>query len=92
VEIEKLIAALEDAIRYLRVSGSSAWASMSVDEMIQALETELAKCRDSGRYDAHNLAFLFAPTGPLQEAAIDNGWGEEYLRISADIDQFTGNQ
>ena len=30
---------------------------------------------------------LFAPTGPLQEIALANGWSEVYLRLSATFDQ-----
>lgn len=84
-----LTRALEEALSYLRRSTSSGWASLSVDELIHDLETEIANCRNSGRFDSNTLTFLFAPTGPIQETAIDNGWGEEFLRVSETVDRYT---
>ena len=63
---------------------------MPVDEMIGKLAIELEKAGSSQAMDAELLSFLFAPTGPIQETAIDNGWSEEFLRISKVVDQFTG--
>jgi hypothetical protein len=31
-------------------------------------------------------SILFAPTGPLQEIAIANGWSETYLKLSEELD------
>jgi hypothetical protein len=89
MEIEKLISVLEEILVYLRRSESSDYSNTSVEEMIEKLETELAKAIGSQPVDAESLGFLFAPTGPIQETAIDNGWGDEYLRISDVVDQFT---
>lgn len=32
------------------------------------------------------LTVLFAPTGPIQEVAIDSGWGDAFLRIAEKFD------
>ena len=90
MEIEKLISVLEETLILLRSSESSDYSSMPVDEMIEKLAIELEKAGSSQAMDAELLSFLFAPTGPIQETAIDNGWGEEFLRISKVVDQFTG--
>jgi hypothetical protein len=89
VEIEKLIRALEVTVEYLQRSQSSDWASMSVDEIIQELGSLIAKAKDSQQIDTNLLGFLFGPTGPIQETSIDNGWGDEFLKISEVVDQFT---
>ena len=88
MEIEKLIVALEETLVYLRNSQSSDYTHMSVDEIIEKLEPELAKAKASKSMDVKLLSFLFAPTGAIQDTAIDNEWGEEYLRISDVVDQF----
>jgi hypothetical protein len=89
VEIETLVRALEETISFLRKSQSSDWASMSVEEIIEELESESAKAENSGPIDAKRLGFLFAPTGVIQETSIDNGWGDDFVRISKIVDQFT---
>ena len=33
------------------------------------------------------VELLFAPTGALQELSISNGWGEVYLKLSAEFDR-----
>ncbi|HEU0293407.1 MAG TPA: hypothetical protein VFR47_11765 [Anaerolineales bacterium] len=87
--MEILISALEKTLSYLRNSHSSDWASMPVEEIIEELESEIAKAGNSGLFDAKRLSFLFAPTGVIQETSIDNGWGDEFIRISNIVDQFT---
>ena len=88
MEIEKLITALEETIRLLKNSQSSDWASMSIKEIIQELESELAKAKSSKPIDTKLLGLLFAPTSAIQETSMDNGWGDDFLRISKVVDDF----
>ena len=62
MEIEKLISALKDTIAFLRNSQSSDWAHLSVEEIVQELEAEIAKIMISQPIDAKRLGYLFAPT------------------------------
>lgn len=87
MEIENLITTLEETIRLLKSSRSSDWATMSIEEIIQKLESEIARAKNSERIDIKLLSFLFAPTGAIQEISIDNGWGDDFLRISGVIDE-----
>ena len=87
MEIENLITTLEETIRLLKSSQSSDWASMSVEEIIRELEAEITRAENSERIDTKLLSFLFAPTGSIQEISIDNGWGDDFLRISGVIDE-----
>ena len=88
MEVTALVRALKETISLLSNSQSSDWASMSVEEIIEELQSEITKARNSRPIDAKHLSFLFAPTGVIQETSIDNGWGDEFLRISKIVDQF----
>ena len=85
----ELIAALEETISHLRKSKSSIWAGISVDEIVQELESEIARAQNSRSMDTNLLRLLFAPTGAIQDTSIDNGWGDEFLRISEVVDKLT---
>jgi hypothetical protein len=63
-----------------------------VEEMIQALESAITKAKDSQAIDISRLSFLFAPTGAIQETSIDNGWGDDFLRLSEIMDRFTDSK
>jgi hypothetical protein len=63
---------------------------MSVDEIVVELESIITKAKDAQTIDAPQLGFLFAPTGVIQDTAIDNNWGEEFLRIAEVVDQYVG--
>jgi hypothetical protein len=90
MEIERLIAALEEVISYLRRSESSGWSNMPVEEIIRKLEAEVNKLKAAKPIDVILLDRLFAPTGVIQEISIDNGWGTKFLRISEIVDEFVG--
>jgi hypothetical protein len=50
----------------------------------------MARSRSSKPIDTERLGQLFAPTGANQEFSIDKDWGDEFLRIPAIVDEFTG--
>jgi hypothetical protein len=91
MEIEKLVSALEETISYLKMSQSSDWSTLPVEEIVRRLEREVAKARTRKPMDVNLLDRLFAPTGAIQEISIENGWGSEFLRISEVIDRFTSS-
>ncbi len=33
------------------------------------------------------VAILFAPTGPIQEVSISNGWGEFFIKLADKFDE-----
>ncbi len=90
MEIEKLIAALEETITHLQKSQSSGSSNMSAEEIIRKLEVEISKARNAKPTDVYTLELLFAPTGVIQETSIDNGWGSRFLRIADVVDEFIG--
>ena len=92
MEIERLISALEETILYLQKSESSGLSTMPVEELIRRLEVEVVRARNDKPVDINLLDLLFAPTGPIQETSIDNGWGTRFLRISEVVDRFIGGK
>ncbi len=87
--MNKLISALEETLSYLWRSESSDYSHTSVNEIIVKLESEITKAKNAQSIDIRQLSLLFAPTGAIQETSIDNGWSEEYLKISEVVDQYT---
>lgn len=63
---------------------------MPAQEIIRKLEAEIVKARNAKPMDVYTLERLFAPTGVIQEASIDNGWGSRFLRLAEVVDEFIG--
>ena len=89
MEVGDLVSALEKTLSLLRESESSAWAGLSVEEVIRQLEGELDRARNSQPIDLKQLGLLFGPAGSLQEISIDNGWANGFLEISKIMDRYT---
>jgi hypothetical protein len=89
VEIGKLISAIEETLTYLRNSQSSCYTDTSVEDIVEQLESELGKAKSSRAVDAKLISLLFAPTGAIQDTAIENGWGKEFIKIADIIDLYT---
>lgn len=88
MKTEKLISALEETVSFLLHSQSSMYAGLTVEEIIEKLESEIAKAKNDKPVDERLLTHLFAPTGVIQDTAVDNKWGDEFLRISEVVDQY----
>ncbi|MCB9642463.1 MAG: hypothetical protein H6728_05260 [Myxococcales bacterium] len=55
-----------------------------IDDLLPLLERrESGRGSSSKEHEAVNtLKILFAPTGPLQEMALDHGWAEAYMKLA----------
>lgn len=69
----------------LAESGESEWATASVRELQGQIDALLNKGLLT-ETDKARLRFMVAPTGSLQEVAIDNGWGDSFLRLADSIE------
>ncbi|HQZ99654.1 MAG TPA: hypothetical protein PLJ62_05620 [Thermoflexales bacterium] len=81
---DALISAFDELAGLLRRSEESLYAQRTPAQAASAITREidsLTRAQTFADYD--ELRLLFAPTGALQEIAIDNGWGEAFLRIAA---------
>lgn len=67
-------------------SEASLYASSATSEMIAALQNIKDDFLKTGSFDQEKLAYLLAPTGPIQEISIDNGWREKFLQVAQEID------
>jgi hypothetical protein len=85
MEIESVVLVLEKTILFLRQSDSSSYAHFSVEELIVQLEHELNQIKNFNLIDLDRLCCLFGPTSSLQDTAIDNGWGNEFLELAKDF-------
>lgn len=89
--MDELISAFERIIDLLDQSEDTIWANYTVDEAKEILQTELEnykqtqKLSDSGK---SRINFLFLPTSALQEISMDNGWGDEYIKLSNIFDKY----
>ena len=89
MNVEDLAKALEQTVNFLKHSEDSFWSALSVEEIIEQLENELNKIKNSQQVDGKRLGYLFAPTGCIQDVSIDNGWGSDFIELSGVIDRFT---
>lgn len=85
-----LILALERTINHLEKSEDADWSNLTAGEIKELLKVELQKIRSKQELNKSELAVLFAPTGAIQETAIQNNWNKEYLLISFVIDRYVG--
>lgn len=83
-----LYQSLEQTIAYLKHSEDPIYSHSTVAEIIQQLEEEIVKIKNSQPIDKNRLSLLFAPTGGIQETSIDNGWGQEFLELSSVVDNY----
>jgi hypothetical protein len=60
----------------------------SVEDIARGLRRAIAALESGEPVDPSSLGFLFAPTGSLQDLAIYNGWGEEFLVLAEVIDRY----
>ena len=78
--------AMSESIKLLRKSQDAYYSYFSVAEIISRLTAIQAEYENSGQLDNKELGLLFAPTGPIQETSIDNGWGYKFIELSKEID------
>lgn len=66
--------------------GDYAWSSWIDDEQaFGELDAILARLRE-GDVPAFQLSVIFAVTGPMQELAIQSGWGDEFIALADRLD------
>jgi len=90
--VDRLLPTLDRTIFLLQNSQDSLYAHLSVDEVITALQTIQTKLEQTGILDKAQLNLLFGPTGSIQEISIDNGWGDEFIKLATEVDKITGNK
>lgn len=82
-----LINTLEKLLELVQHSQESAWASMEIDEIQKELGQYIKEIKVGNLKNLKKLQVLFAPTGPIQEISLDNGWGEQFVKLAGEIDR-----
>lgn len=77
---------LVKVIERIESSEDSIWAGLGGDEVCLDLKAAIEEIKEGKEIDLGHLKMLFAPTGPIQEISMDNGWGDEYIKLSGQFD------
>lgn len=81
-----LVTCLRRVVALVEASKDSAFAGMDCDEVTRDLNMAIESIKSGEPHDRHHLNMLFGPTGTIQEISIDNGWGDEFLRLAEEFD------
>jgi len=76
VELEKL----------LHESQDTAWSATSVREMLDDVTTCISQLQNGEEVDSGSVHSWLYPTSDMQEIAIANGWGNDFLRIANQLE------
>lgn len=60
----------------------------SKKQLISDLDLYISKLKANDLSCKKEILLLFAPTGDLQEIAIDSGWSDEYIELAQIIDRY----
>lgn len=82
----KQVIALNEFLVLLKSSSDATFAGKTVKELKREVEAIKDDINLGRPVDKKQLGSLVAPTGSLQETAIDNGWSEAFLRIANQLD------
>ena len=70
----------------LGLSEESVWAPLTPQVIVSDIDEAIALIKSKKRPDIQRLEIHFAPTSSIQEIAMANGWGEEFLVLSEKFD------
>jgi hypothetical protein len=84
----KIVSALTRTLELVESSRPSAWAGGRLEQLAGELRAIIAALESGTFVERDGLRVLFAPTGPLQETSIDNGWSDEFLSLAQRVDAF----
>lgn len=88
----KLIALLETIESKITSETNIVWTKYdTIDELFEDLKKIKIGVYNQNPEAMENLKSLFAPTGSFQEMSIDNGWGDEFIKLSDHFDSIISN-
>jgi len=89
---QELIDTLTRVRTLLSRSRESAYAESKPSDMVAIINTSIQTLSENDSYARDDLILLFAPTGAIQDTAIDNGWGDEFIALSEQFDNLAENE
>lgn len=60
---------------------------MDIGEIQKELGQHIEEIKVGNLKNLKKLQVLFAPTGPIQEISLDNGWGERFVELAGKFDK-----
>jgi hypothetical protein len=81
-----LIEVLAECRNLTNLSQDAPWCPVGIQEVLAVLDRGIAAIEGRSEVNRDELKLVFAPTGALQDTAIANGWGDEYLSLAARFD------
>ena len=67
-------------------SDEASYAGLSPAEIGMDLSIAIKALESGGEFDRNHIKTHFAPTGTIQETAMDSGWHDEYMQLSQRFD------
>jgi hypothetical protein len=84
---ERLCENLEKLYQLLVQSNDSAWSNESASKVAENVKCIYSDLKVGKRIDISRFLIQKLPTGPIDDIAIDNGWGDEWIEISKVLDE-----
>ena len=78
--------ALRRLLAHVRSSGASDWATEDPIDIAAQIEGLIGALERGHGLDRAKIRWLLLPTGSLQEIAIGNGWGDEFVELASVLD------
>ena len=86
-ETLRLLAVLTASRTLVLHSHADGWSGEAPSDALKDLDRMIETCCFRGKQGLpEHWTILYAPTGPLQEIALANGWSDAYLRLAAEFD------
>ncbi|MBB1333491.1 hypothetical protein H5154_08240 [Pseudoalteromonas sp. SR44-5] len=83
--MEKVLTHLES---FLCDSEESMFSSKTPEELLVVVSANLASVKSTGYLSSpEQMVNMFLPTASLQEIAMDNGWGSQYVELADHFEQ-----
>ncbi|MDR2035024.1 MAG: hypothetical protein LBP89_10455 [Helicobacteraceae bacterium] len=78
---------LEKALGFLEKSKESDWAETPLEDQKKMIRAAIEALKNNQPIDKGALKAEFAPIGSLQETAVSNRWGEEYIGLAEEFEE-----
>ncbi|MCH6259002.1 hypothetical protein MLD52_20770 [Puniceicoccaceae bacterium K14] len=88
IDTSKIERSIKEVVELIESSEAFAWEDLSGEEVCMDLKLALERIREKKAIDLDHIDLLIAPTGAIQELAIDSGWGDAFLAHAAIFDEF----
>jgi hypothetical protein len=91
VECDAVLNILQETRAFLaQPDNNFAWSGWANREAaLKDIDSLIASIGTGAVSDPTHVAWLFAPTGPLQEVSVSSGWGERFLDLARRMDAAT---